>query len=111
MKKKGLVQVANDAIEKRATAPTPVPELPGYVTEAVLATRIGLRNKKSMWRYRHLGMGPTPTKIGRLIYYAERDIAEWLERCRQPKPVARVRRRRGTSLVPQRQHEGERKSA
>jgi hypothetical protein len=85
----------------------PVPQLPGFQHETVLAEWLGLTNKKSLWRYRRLGTGPTPTKVGRQIYYSDADIAEWLQRCRQP--AARARRRRGTSVVPQR--EPQRRSA
>ncbi|HXM90056.1 MAG TPA: helix-turn-helix domain-containing protein, partial [Candidatus Dormibacteraeota bacterium] len=65
-----------------------IPPLPGYITEELLADRT-LRSKKSMWRMRKNGKGPVPTIIGRQVFYAESDIAEWLERCRQTKPPSR----------------------
>ena len=68
-----------------------VPEMPGFVTEAVLAGRIGV-TEKSMWRKRRNGSGPVPTIIGRQIFYSDADIAEWVARCRQVKPAPRTRR-------------------
>jgi len=41
-----------------------VPEMPGFITEAVLAGRIGV-SEKSMWRKRRLGQAPVATIIGR----------------------------------------------
>jgi hypothetical protein len=46
-----------------------VPELPGYKTKKAFAGMVG-RNPKTVWRWEKLGLGPTPTVIGRDIYYS-----------------------------------------
>jgi predicted DNA-binding transcriptional regulator AlpA len=74
------------------------PPLPGYITEEGLAGRTR-RSKKSMWRLRKNGKGPVPTIIGRQIFYAEADVAAWLERCRQVKPTSRARREKSARRV------------
>jgi predicted DNA-binding transcriptional regulator AlpA len=68
-----------------------VPEMPGFITEAVLAGRIGV-SEKSMWRKRRMGQAPVATVIGRQIFYSDADVAEWIAKCRQVKPPSRTRR-------------------
>jgi predicted DNA-binding transcriptional regulator AlpA len=75
-----------------------IPPLPGYITEEVLADRTR-RSKKTMWRMRKNGKGPVPTIIGRQVFYAESDVAAWLERCRQVKPPSRTRRMKSARRV------------
>jgi predicted DNA-binding transcriptional regulator AlpA len=87
----------------QAIVPETIPALPGFVHEKDLARQLNLKTYKSMWRYRRQGTGPTPTIIGRQVYYADADIAAWLQRCRQPQ--AGRRRRRGTAIVPQREQQ------
>jgi hypothetical protein len=70
-----------------------IPELPGYIHERGLARQLNL-NPKSMWRYRHRGVGPVATRVGRQIFYKLEDVSAWLERCRQPNGQVRGRRRR-----------------
>ena len=72
-----------------------LPVLPNFKHEKVLAPMLGLV-PKSMWKKRKDGTGPVPTIIGRHVFYADKDVDEWLERCRQVKPAKPApRARRG----------------
>jgi hypothetical protein len=75
-----------------------VPEMPGFITEAVLAGRIGV-SEKSMWRKRRLGQAPVATIIGRQIFYSDADVAYWVAKCRQTKPPSRARRMKSARRV------------
>lgn len=51
----------------------------GMMNTAECANRIGL-HPETLKAYRCRGLGPTPTKICRKVWYAERDVSAWLEK-------------------------------
>jgi hypothetical protein len=51
--------------------------IPGYITEAEQAVRLG-QNLQTRRRNRRAGIGPTAVKVGRRFVYRDGADAEWL---------------------------------
>lgn len=58
-----------------AKVPTPPPA--GYLWTPDAARKIGL-SVKTLWNYRHRGIGPQPKKIGRKLAYSIEELDAWL---------------------------------
>ena len=55
--------------------------LAGYLHENELAKELGV-TRATIRRWKALGEAPTPTRIGRKVFYARKDVVGWLESCR-----------------------------
>ena len=42
---------------------------------------------KTLYDWRHKGVGPSGMRVGRYVRYRRADIDAWLETCRDPEPM------------------------
>ena len=67
-----------DRLQGPHAAPVPVRETRPLLTTAEAAHHVRL-SRRTLERYRVTGEGPEFLKIGRLVFYEESSLDEWLE--------------------------------
>jgi hypothetical protein len=78
--------------------PEPI-EIEKLIADDVAAAKLGVKvNTLTAWRA--LGQGPPFVKIGRRVFYEDRDLATWLGTRRQQPTTAKSRRREAGVVVP-----------
>jgi predicted DNA-binding transcriptional regulator AlpA len=70
-------------VPRQSKVPTPAP--PGYVWAKEASLRTGL-SVKTLYNYRHLGLGPAAVPIGRKLAYSIAAIDAYMRGLQDPEP-------------------------